>query len=43
MENTLLIGLDLGTTTIKAVAFDAATGRGAATAAQPTPVTHLPR
>ncbi len=38
--DTLLIGLDLGTTTIKAVAYDPATGRVVATAARPPPVHH---
>ncbi|MDD5367969.1 MAG: FGGY family carbohydrate kinase, partial [Anaerolineaceae bacterium] len=38
--NPLLIGLDVGTSTIKAVALDAETGRHAASAALPTPVIH---
>jgi xylulokinase len=36
----MLIGLDLGTTTIKAVTYDPALGRVGAVAARPTPVSH---
>ena len=37
---TLLIGMDIGTTTIKAVALDSGMGRLVAAASRPTPVTH---
>ncbi len=37
---TILIGLDLGTTTIKASAYDPAAGRVRCTATRPTPVAH---
>jgi xylulokinase len=40
MKQGLLIGLDVGTTTIKAVAYDPAAGRLAARSTQPTPVHH---
>ncbi len=36
----MLIGLDLGTTTIKAITYDPIAGRVGATSARPTPVTH---
>ncbi|HMN61592.1 MAG TPA: FGGY family carbohydrate kinase, partial [Anaerolinea sp.] len=37
---SLLAGLDVGTTTLKAVLYDSETGRIVSTADEPTPVSH---